>query len=232
MSGIRKLHRNLDYPSAQKAYDSLQLAYPHETKRADFEMLKNIAANFFGFQPFAIMPNRYRAVLPDKIIFNYEVNLDIMFLERSMALHACFKHTRLKRATFISSSLSSVIWEVFMNIRVSPYLGAPHILIVHQQKSMISMEMKTFAASLGCKVIPIATEAHWSLVVERFHNPLRRTFLRLCHGFPNTPKNIILDYATVVILDVAEPLVPRFALVLAHLVLALQRGSDKCSDRG
>ena len=62
---------------------------------------EKILAECFCYQIFAITPNRYLALLPDKIILIYEAHLDIIFLESFIALHAYCKNTRHNRATLI-----------------------------------------------------------------------------------------------------------------------------------
>ena len=92
-----------------------------------------------------------------------------------------------------------------MCIWVTPYLVTPYVLWVDQQKSMVSKEMHAVATSLGCKIQEIATEAHWSLVVERFYSPFRRIFRKIKFEFPNIPNNVLLYYAVMVMNHTVGP---------------------------
>ena len=78
---------------------------------------------------------------------------------------------------------------------VTPYIGAPHELWVDQAKSFLSEHFKALATALGARLVPIAVEAHWSMLVERHHAPLRRIYLKLANDYPNVFPQVLLDYA-------------------------------------
>jgi len=48
---------------------------------------------------------------------------------------------------------------------------------------------------LGYNLVPIAVEAHWSLIAERYHDPLRRIANKLILDHPAAPLSLIIDYA-------------------------------------
>ena len=79
------------------------------------------------------MPNRYKAVLLDKIVFNCEVSLDIMFIDKDMILHAFCKHTHTSREASIQSAHPAVPWEAFLQKWVDTYLGIPYVIFLDQK---------------------------------------------------------------------------------------------------
>lgn len=59
----------------------------------------------------------------------------------------------------------------------------------------MSDQFKTFASSLGCNLVLIAVEAHWSLIAERYRGSLRRIAQKLVVDHPAAPLAVIADYA-------------------------------------
>lgn len=86
-----------------------------------------------------------------------------------------------------------------MSVSITPYLCVPQNLWVDQAKSFLSAQFK-ISASLGCSLVHVSLEAHWSLIAERYHVPLRRIAKRLSFDHQSAPLSLILDYA-----DLAMP---------------------------
>lgn len=195
MIELAQVHRNLGHAPAGSVYSALRRAYPIETDATDLAKLQEITKQCKGCQLFSKQPNRYRAVLPDQCVFNYDVAIDVMFISGNPVLHAVCRQTHFSRAAPLPKQDSYTIWSVFMTIWVTPYLGVPHNLWVDQAKAFLSVQFKTLANSLGCNIVPIAVEAHWSLIAERYHDPLRRISRKLIVDHPAAPMELIVDYA-------------------------------------
>ena len=67
------------------------------------------------------------------------------------------------------------------------------------------MQFQTLANSLGCNLVPIAVEAHWSLIAERYNDPLRRIVNKLIVDHPAAPLPLIIDYANLAMSDTVGP---------------------------
>lgn len=195
MSELAQIHRNLGHAPAGSVYSALRRAYPIETGASDLEKLQAVAAQCKDCQLFSRQPNRYRAVLPEQFVFNYDVALDVMFIAGHPILHTVCRQTHFSRAAPLPQQDSYTIWVTFMTIWVVPYLGVPFNLWVDQAKAFLSVQFKTLANSLGCNLVPIAVEAHWSLIAERYHDPLRRISMNLITDHPAAPLQLIIDYA-------------------------------------
>ncbi len=59
--------------------------------------------------------------------------------------------------------------------------------------------------SLGSNIVPVAVEAHCSLIVERYHGPLRRVLLKLRVDCPDLPLAVLVDNADLVISHTMGP---------------------------
>lgn len=192
---LAQVHRNLGHATAGSVYSALRRAYPIETGASDLDKLKMITKQCKGCQMFSKQPNRYRAPLPDQCVFNYDVAVDVFFILSQPILHVVCRQTHFSRAAPLPRQDSYTLWMTFMKLWVIPYLGAPYNLWVDQAKSFLSVQFKTLANSLGCNLVPIAVEAHWSLIAERYHDPIRRITRKLVLDHPAAPLDLIVDYA-------------------------------------
>lgn len=78
---------------------------------------------------------------------------------------------------------------------MTPYLGVPFNLWVYQAKSFLSNQFTTLVNILGCNLIPISVEAHWSPIAERHNESLRRISQKLMLENRAAPLALILDYS-------------------------------------
>ncbi len=58
---------------------------------------------------------------------------------------------------------------------------------------------------MGSNIVPAAVEAHCSLIVERYHGPLRRVLLKLRVDCPDLPLDVLVDNANLVISHTMGP---------------------------
>lgn len=186
-------------------YSALRRAYPIETGSSDLDKLVEVTKQCKGCQLFTKQPNRYRAVLPEQCVFNFDVAIDVMFIRQVPILHAVCKQKHFSRAAILPKQDSYTIWATFMTIWMIPYLGVPHNLWVDQAKSFLSTQFTTLANVLGCNIVSIAVEAHWSLIAERYHDPLRRVVNKLFLDHPAAPLNLIVYYANLAISHTIGP---------------------------
>lgn len=121
--------------------------------------------------------------------------MDVMFIRGQAILHAVYRQTHFSRAAPLQKQDSYTLWQTFMSIWVIPYLRVPYNLWVDQAKSFLCVQFRTLAPTLECTLVPIAVEAHWSLIAERYHDPLRRIANKLIVDHPSAPLSLIIDYA-------------------------------------
>lgn len=204
-SELTQLHKNFGHAPPGSVYSALKRGYPVETSPSDLEKLKEITAQCNGCQFKARGPNRTRVLLPEHYVFNFDVAIDVMFEEGKPILHAVCRQTHFSRATVYERQTSKALYEAFMRIWAIPYLGVPTNVWVDQAKAFLSKEFKTYLESLGCKVIAIGVEAHWSLIAERYHDPLRRIIQKLRSDHPHAPLDLIIDYSNLAMSHTVGP---------------------------
>lgn len=204
-SELAQIHRNLGHAPAGAVYSALRRTYSIETDTSDLTKLQQINEQCKGCQLYSKQPNRYRAVLPYQCVFNFDVALDVMFIYQRPILHAVCRQTHFYRAVVLKKQDSYTIWYTFMRNWVAPYLGVPHNLWVNHAKAFLSTQFNSLANSLGCNLIPVAVEAHWSLIAERYHDPLHRITQKLILDHPSAPLDLVLDYANLAMSHTVGP---------------------------
>lgn len=191
---LAQINRNLGYAPAEAVFSVLKLAYSIETEVSDLHKLQDITQSCKGCLLYSKQPNRCRAVLPDRCIFNFDVAIDVMYIQNHPVLHIVCRQTHFSIAALLPRMDSFTIWTVFMQTWVIPYLGVPFNLWVDQAKSFLSVQFTALANALGCNLIPIPVEAHWSLIAEHYHDPLRRITQKVLLGYPQAPLSLVIDY--------------------------------------
>lgn len=71
----------------------------------------------------------------------------------------------------------------------------PHNLWVNQANAFLSTQFTSLANSLGCNLISVAVNDHWSLIAKRYHDPLRRITENLILDRAAAPLSLVLNYA-------------------------------------
>lgn len=202
---LAQVHRNLGHAPAGAVDSALRPAYPIETDATDLDKLKQVAAQCKGCQMYSRQPNRYRAVFPAQCVLNYDVAVDVMYIDKNPILHVVCRQTHFSRAAILYKQDSYTIWQTFITIWATPYFGVPYNLWVDQAKAFLSVQFSTLANSLECNLVKIAVEAHWPLMTERYHDPLRRITKKLMLDHPHAPLSLILDYENLVMSHTTGP---------------------------
>lgn len=86
------------------------------------------------------------------------------------------------------------LWTAFLTIGAIPYLGVPFQLRVGQGKPFLFVHLNALASVFWCKVSPVAIEYHWSLIAERYHEPLRLISHKRVTKHPAAPRFLNIDY--------------------------------------
>jgi hypothetical protein len=89
------------HPSVEKLFNLIQRARPeHATKEAR-EHLASIQQECDTCQRLGPRPLRFQVSIPDEIIFNRELALDLMYLDGQAVLHIVDLSTRFSSAVFL-----------------------------------------------------------------------------------------------------------------------------------
>lgn len=78
-------------------------------------------------------PHRFRVSLPyEECVINRIVSMDLMKLYGKSVLHVVDRDTKFAAACFLAGESSSSVWEAFLSVWVSPYVGYPDCISADQ----------------------------------------------------------------------------------------------------
>ena len=159
----------------------MKCARPNQVDEANRQLLEKITKACEPFQAFSVPPQRFRVSLsPTDIVFNLEVALDLMWIEKEAILHVINIDTGFIFAIFLPYQVVEAVWDAFVTCSASVYIGFPIKTRVDQGSAFRSVRRTNRAKAVGTDVQESGLEAHSSLGSgERYHAPLRRIFLEI-----------------------------------------------------
>ena len=233
---LQRLHLRFFHPSVGKLYNLLKRARPKDTNNNVYKILEDITRACNECRNHAVKPFRFRAAFtPERVIFNHELALDLMWLEGQPILHIVDTHTHFQNAIVLKSKSTRDIWDAFVEGWASVYMGYPNRMRVDQESSIMSKGWEAMASAQGIELKASGVESHNPLGVgERYHHPLRRVFKVLRSRHPNMDPEVLLRYADKGINDTIGPeglvptslvfgVVPTFPTVHADLPAQKER---------
>ncbi len=153
----------------------MKRARPNQVDEATRPLLEKITKAYETCQTFSALPQRFRVSLPPSdIVFNREVALDLMWIEKKAVLHVVDIETGFNPATFLSSQTVEAVWDAFVICWASLYIGFPMETHVDQGSAFTSVRWTNRAKEVGTDFQESVVEAHNSFGSgERYHAPLR-----------------------------------------------------------
>jgi hypothetical protein len=214
---LRQLHRRFGHPSAGRL---LRLLSRAGYKEIQPELVKELTRICHFCQLNTKAPGRFKFSLKDDIDFNYEIIIDIMYLDGRPVLHIVDAATAFQAARFLRKDVSTKsVWEALRLCWIDVYLGPPDIIITDAGKQLTSTEFNQNARAISIEVREVPVEAHHSIgKVERYHVPIRRAFNILKEELPDASTEGILQMAVKAVNDTAGPngLVPTLLVFGAY----------------
>jgi hypothetical protein len=90
------------------------------------KILQGIVKSCLTCQTFASQPLRFSVRMPDdKLVFNDELSLDILWLDGEPALHVVDTATRFGAAIFLEGQDVEHVWAAFLTCWTLVYTGYP-----------------------------------------------------------------------------------------------------------
>ena len=165
-------------------------------------------------------PQQFKFILKKDVDFNYEIIVDIMYLDRKPVLHAVDTAIAFQAGRFLNSMSAKDTWEALRQCWIDTYLGPPDIVTHDAGTNFDSMEFRAEARMLGIRCHQIPVEAHWSIgKVEKYHAPVRRAYdIIQAETRGIISKNAMLQMAFKAVNDTAGPdgLVPTLLVFGAY----------------
>ncbi|KAF4471164.1 Ribonuclease H [Fusarium albosuccineum] len=214
---LRRLHKRFGHPSVAKL-EALLIRAGHETDRDALEAIRKMC---HYCQTKGSAGKRFRFTLKREADFNYEVIVDVMYLDNKPVLHIVDAGTSFQAARFLRSISAKETWEKLKECWIDAYLGPPDIISHDAGTNFDSAEFRAEAKLAGITINQIPVEAHWSIgKVERYHGPLRRAYeiIRSETKKAETSQEACLQMAVKAINDTSGPdgLVPTLLVFGAY----------------
>ena len=122
-------------------------------------------------------PGRFKFTLRDDMEFNYQVLVDVMFINGKPILHVIDAATSFQAARFLRNMTAKEAWDALRLTWIDTYVGPPDTLVSDAGTNFTSAEFKANARIMAIEVEEVPVEAHNSIgKLERYHAPLRRAF--------------------------------------------------------
>lgn len=171
---LRRLHRRFGHPAHARLYNLLRKAGHEDVDQATLEQIERFCHHC---QKHAGPPRRFKFTLQDDKEFNYEVIVDVMYLNKKPVLHVVDAATAFQSGRFLPSMSAADVWEALCQCWINVYIGPPDTVSHDAGTNFASAEFRNNARIMGitCRQVPV--EAHNSIgKVERYHGPAERAF--------------------------------------------------------
>jgi hypothetical protein len=203
---LTKLHRNFFHPTVNNMMNLFKRAnirdLPDDTRRS----LEEIASRCNTCQSFSAKPYRFRVSMPDSIVFNDTLAIDLLWLEGKAVLHVVDLHTHFSAAGFLQRQSVDDVWITLLTIWVCVYPGLPNVIKADQGSVFTSSRWRDIVSLSGVKLELSPIESHNSLTVgERYHDPLRRLYRKVRQDFPAISEPLALSLANKAMNDTIGP---------------------------
>ena len=213
---LRQVHRRFGHPSIQRLSKLLGRA----GYNVDTEAIRKLTEFCKQCQLHQKAPGRFKFTIRDDYHFNYEVVMDVMWIDSDPVLQVVDVATGFQAARFLQNMSAKCAFDTLKECWIDTYQGPPDFVVHDAGKNFASAEFRQQMKSLAIQVKEVPVEAHNSVgKVERYHAPLRRAYDILAAELEGmlSPENI-LQMAVKAVNDSAGPngLVPTLLVFGAY----------------
>ena len=204
---LLRMHRHFYHPSARKLLSLIRRSNLEHIDKSTRTMLEEISQSCSTCQTFSRKPQRFKVSMPnEKVIFNREVALDLMWLDGKAILHVVDIDTSFNSAHFLKGQTVEHVWDAFLNCWTTLYVGHPIKMRVDQGSAFTSVRWTRLCDKVGIEVKESGIEHHNALGAgERYHDPLRRVFKKVKHEYPSLNRELALRISVKAINDTMGP---------------------------
>nr|AHF58602.1 polyprotein [Chondrus crispus] len=234
VSELKRMHQGFYHPSAEKLFNLIRRADPRDATTETRKILNNISQQCSNCQLHAPRPLRFTATIPEGIVFNRMAILDLMWIQNQPLLHVVDHDTHYSAARFLRGESTKDVWETFLHCWVTMYVGLPDILKADSGSVFTSKRWNEYAENAGVVVEISPVENSNALGAgERYHDPLRRIYLKVKHDHPGYTKELILSISNKAMNDTCGPegLVPTILVFGAIPKIAAQPSGQPTQEQ-
>lgn len=131
-SQFTRLHLQFFHPSAAKLYYLIRRARREEAATETRDLISETSKQFRACQHFETRASSFHVTKLNEIIFNQDLALDIMLLDKSPVVYIVDPQTHFGDAVFLRNQRNEFIWTPFLEFWTKIYTGFPDRLKVEQ----------------------------------------------------------------------------------------------------
>lgn len=224
---LHSLRKKLGHASAQKLRSLLKRAQ-EDASNEDLQLLKDIGKECYSCQKLARSPMRHMSSIPEDIRLNHEIVMDLMHIDDKPILQIACAGARFAVAVFMPGKSAEAAWSALLRIWIKPCVGSPRILKADQGSEFVNDLFHRNSESIGVFLQEAPIESSNSMGLgERFHDPLRRIFLKLREDHPLLRQDAILKDARSAMSSTMGPEGYAAALLVYGMLPRLSIGSSR-----
>ena len=146
------------------------------------------------YQKHGRLQGYFTFTLKEDLDFNYNVIVDIMYIEGKPILHLVDEATRFQAGQWLKNISAAHVWDQLRLCWIDIYLGHPDFVTADAGKQFMAREFKQYIAKMGIIVKNTQVEAHHSIgMVERYHGLLRRVYSIITIEIPGIKLDLALQ---------------------------------------
>jgi hypothetical protein len=192
---LRRLHRRFDHFSTRRLQAILD--------RSDHEINSQAIEYFIKFchhcQIHEKSSNRFSFTLKDDLEFNFNVIVDIFYLEikidvNKSILHVVNETTRFQIDRWLKDISARHVWNQLRICWIDTYLESFDLIISNASKQFIAREFKQYAFNMSIRVNTVSIETHHSIdMIERYHDSFRKMYVIIIAKISDIDSNSTLQ---------------------------------------
>ena len=187
----------------------------------ELEAIKHLTKFCHYCQKYGKSPGRFRFNIQeqDDVEFNFNIIVDVMYINNSPVLHVVDEATRFQAGRWLQNISTKATWDALRLCWIDTYLGPLDYITHDAGKNFVSKEFKQYATAIGVTVKGVPIEAHNSIgMVERYHGPIRRAYNIIMAEIPDLDRHTGLQMAFKAINDSVGPrgLIPTLLIFRAY----------------
>ena len=146
------------------------------------------------YQKHGRSPGHFAFTLKDDLDFNYNIIIDIIYIEGKPVLHLVDEATRFQAGRWLKNVSAQQVWDQLRLYWIDIYLGPPNLVTANAGKQFMAKKFKHYAINIGIIIKNALMEAHHSMgMVERYHEPLRQAYSIITTEIPSIKPDLALQ---------------------------------------
>jgi hypothetical protein len=175
---LRRLHRRFEHFSTRR----LQAILDRSEHHVDIKMLHYLIKYCHHCQIHDKFSSRFSFTLKNDLEFNFNVIVDILYLEiksdvNKSILHLMNETTRFQVDRWLKNITARHVWNQLRICWIDTNLESLDLITSNASKQFIAREFKQYAINMNIRVNIVLVETHHLIkMIERYHESLRREY--------------------------------------------------------